>query len=206
VSQVTVRIVARDPIISIGLTTILGKHPQITPVQEPDDMPAQVVLFTTGTLLPPAMQQLHEMAKLQLPVVLLANSFREASLLTLIECGVVAFLDRKSTSNDDLAEAVISAAAGEGVMPKATLGKLMSLVQRMQHDVLAPMGINAAGLSPREVDVLRLVADGADTSEIAKELAYSESTVKHVLYELTTRLKLRNRTHAVAFALRAGVL
>jgi DNA-binding NarL/FixJ family response regulator len=82
----------------------------------------------------------------------------------------------------------------------------MGLVQQMQHDVLAPLGINAAGLSPREVDVLRLVADGADTSEIAKELAYSESTVKHVLYELTTRLKLRNRTHAVAFALRAGVL
>jgi DNA-binding NarL/FixJ family response regulator len=206
VSQVTVRIVARDPIISIGLTTILGKHPKITTVQEPDGMPAQVVLFATGSLLPPSMQQLHEMAKLQLPVVLLANSFREASLLTLIESGVVAFLDRKSTTNDDLMEAVISAAAGEGVMPKATLGKLMSLVQQMQQDVLAPMGVNAAGLSPREVDVLRLVADGADTSEIAKELAYSESTVKHVLYELTTRLKLRNRTHAVAFALRAGVL
>jgi DNA-binding NarL/FixJ family response regulator len=206
VSQVTVRIVARDPIISIGLTTILGTHPKITPVQEPDDMPAQVVLFTTGSLLPSAMQQLHEIAKLQLPVVLLASNFREASLLTLIECGVVAFLDRKATSNEDLAEAVIAAAAGEGVMPKATLGKLMGLVQQMQHDVLAPMGINAAGLSPREVDVLRLVADGADTSEIAKELAYSESTVKHVLYELTTRLKLRNRTHAVAFALRAGVL
>jgi DNA-binding NarL/FixJ family response regulator len=206
VSQVTVRIVARDPIISIGLTTILGKHPRIVPVQGTGDGQADVVVFASGTLLAPAMRRLREVAERELPIVLLAGGVGEASLLTLIECGVVAFLDRRCLTQEEIAEAVISAAAGEGVMPKATLGRLMSLVQTMQQDVLAPMGINAAGLSPREVDVLRLVADGADTSEIAKELAYSESTVKHVLYELTTRLKLRNRTHAVAFALRAGVL
>jgi DNA-binding NarL/FixJ family response regulator len=206
VSQVRVRIVAQDPIVAIGLATILGAHPRIAPVQGPRDGQADVLLFAGGTLLASGMRRLHEAAELELPIVLLANGFGEASLLTLIECGVVAFLDRRTATQEEIAEAVLSAAAGEGVMPKATLGKLMSLVQQMQHDVLAPMGVNAVGLSEREVAILRLVADGADTSEIAKELAYSESTVKHILYELTTRLKLRNRTHAVAFALRAGLL
>lgn len=204
-SQVTVRPVARDSIILVGLTTILSEHPRIAPVHDPDQ-PVHAVVFAAETLLPSVVQHLQEIAKQEIPIVLIAGNLGEASLLTLIECGVVAFLDRKSMTNDELTEAVIGAAAGEGVMSRAALGRLMGLVRRMQSDVLAPMGINGAGLSPREVDVLRLIADGADTSEIARELAYSESTVKHVLYELTSRLKLRNRSHAVAFALRAGLI
>lgn len=205
VSQVTVHVVAWDPIISVGLKTILSEHPQIVPVHD-SDQPVQVVVLAVEALLPSVVQHLNAIAKREIPVVLLASEVGEASLLALIECGVVAFLDRRSMTNDELMEAVVGAAAGEGVMSRAALGRLMGLVRRMQTDVLAPMGFNAVGLSPREVDVLRLVADGADTSEIAKELAYSESTVKHVLYELTTRLKLRNRSHAVAFALRAGLI
>jgi DNA-binding NarL/FixJ family response regulator len=61
-------------------------------------------------------------------------------------------------------------------------------------------------LAPREIDVLRLVADGYDTGEIATKLAYSERTVKNVLHDVTTRLQLRNRSHAVAFALREGLI
>jgi len=54
--------------------------------------------------------------------------------------------------------------------------------------------------------VLRLIADGCDTSEIANRLAYSERTVKNVLHDVTTRLQLRNRSHAVAYALRQGLI
>jgi DNA-binding NarL/FixJ family response regulator len=76
----------------------------------------------------------------------------------------------------------------------------------MQRETLGPLGVNSAGLTEREVEVLRLLADGAETAEIARKLTYSESTIKHVLHSLTTRYKLRNRVQAVAFALRAGVL
>ena len=54
--------------------------------------------------------------------------------------------------------------------------------------------------------MLRLVADGYDTAEIAQQLAYSERTVKNVLHDVTTRLQLRNRSHAVAYALREGLI
>jgi DNA-binding CsgD family transcriptional regulator len=79
-------------------------------------------------------------------------------------------------------------------------------VERLQREVLAPRGLNSAGLSPREVDVLRLMAEGLDTVEIAVELCYSERTVKNIIYGVTTRLNLRNRSHAVAYAMRAGML
>jgi DNA-binding NarL/FixJ family response regulator len=54
--------------------------------------------------------------------------------------------------------------------------------------------------------VLRLVAEGFDTAHIAMQLSYSERTVKNVLHDLTTRLQLRNRSHAVAYALREGLI
>ena len=58
----------------------------------------------------------------------------------------------------------------------------------------------------REQDVIRLLADGRDTAEIASTLCYSERTVKGVIHEVTTRLQLRNRSHVVAFALRNDMI
>ena len=67
-------------------------------------------------------------------------------------------------------------------------------------------GAPVSGLAPREIDVLRLVAEGMDTGEIASKLSYSERTVKNVVHGLTTRLQLRNRAHAVAYAFREGYI
>ena len=59
-------------------------------------------------------------------------------------------------------------------------------------------------LRPRERDVLALVAEGHSTREVARRLCYSERTIKNILQSLTTRFGLRNRTQAVAWALRNG--
>ncbi len=64
--------------------------------------------------------------------------------------------------------------------------------------------VRAAGLSGRERDVLALLADGYATREIAERLCYSERTIKNVLHYVTSRLQLRNRTQAVAYAVRRG--
>jgi DNA-binding NarL/FixJ family response regulator len=61
-------------------------------------------------------------------------------------------------------------------------------------------------LSAREIEVLRRVADGYDTTDVAEQLAYSESTIKGVLAKIMARLEARNRCHAVAIALREGLL
>jgi DNA-binding NarL/FixJ family response regulator len=76
----------------------------------------------------------------------------------------------------------------------------------LQRETLTPHGLTAVGLSQREVTVLRMIADGLATSEIAAELNYSERTIKNVLHNLTTRLQLRTRAQAVAYAMREGLI
>ena len=71
---------------------------------------------------------------------------------------------------------------------------------------LMPKGIALSGLTDREKGVLKLVAEGWGTSEIAATLSYSERTVKSVLHDITSRLNLRNRSHAVAYAVRQGLI
>ncbi|QWA21119.1 hypothetical protein KJK32_06685 [Streptomyces sp. JCM17656] len=54
--------------------------------------------------------------------------------------------------------------------------------------------------------VLQLVSEGYDTREIARRLSYSERTVKSALHDITSRYRLKNRSQAVAYALREGLI
>jgi DNA-binding NarL/FixJ family response regulator len=61
-------------------------------------------------------------------------------------------------------------------------------------------------LARRERDVLALMADGLSTREVALRLCYSERTIKNVLQDLMLRFQFRNRTQAVAWAVRHGLI
>jgi DNA-binding NarL/FixJ family response regulator len=102
--------------------------------------------------------------------------------------------------------AVIAAHRGEGDLPSDLLGRLISQVGTLRTSSVGSSGVRPSGLTSRETDVLRLVAEGMDTGEIARKLSYSERTVKNIMHGLTTRLALRNRAHAVAYALREGYI
>ncbi len=79
---------------------------------------------------------------------------------------------------------------------------------RIRHltGVCAPAPPWLADLTGRDLEVLRLLADGRSTAGIAHDLAYSESTIKNVIHDLVHQLDARNRAHAVALAIRAGVI
>ncbi|MDQ1356070.1 MAG: hypothetical protein QOF20_2936 [Acidimicrobiaceae bacterium] len=62
------------------------------------------------------------------------------------------------------------------------------------------------GLSPREIAVLRLVGEGLSADCIARRLAYSESTIKKTIHQIMRHLGARNRTHAVAIAIRTNLI
>jgi DNA-binding NarL/FixJ family response regulator len=64
---------------------------------------------------------------------------------------------------------------------------------------------DAPKLSPREVDVLRMLATGADNQEIASELVIGTETVKTHISRIVRKMQARNRTHAVAIALEHGI-
>ncbi|WP_371503486.1 LuxR C-terminal-related transcriptional regulator [Kitasatospora sp. NBC_00374] len=139
-------------------------------------------------------------------VVLVVDRIREAELLEAVEGGVAAILWRREATAERLGQAVLAAARGHGDLPADLLGRLIKQLGRSRRGSRGVPGFTPSGISDRESDILRLVADGWDTGEIAGELSYSERTVKNVLHGLTTRLNLRNRAHAVAHALREGYI
>jgi DNA-binding NarL/FixJ family response regulator len=77
-------------------------------------------------------------------------------------------------------------------------------IREMQNSE-AP-GLLPYDLVPREVEVLRFLADGMEVQEIAAELNYSERHIKGIVHTAVRRLGQRNRTQAVAHAIRAGIL
>jgi DNA-binding NarL/FixJ family response regulator len=127
-------------------------------------------------------------------------------LLAAVEAGANGFLRRSQSTAPKLVETIRTAAAGDGVLPPDLLGRLLGHVGRLHQQVLNPRGLSFAGLNDREVKVLKLLAEGFDTAEVGRQIFLSERTVKNIVHDVTSRLNLRNRTHAVAYALRQGLI
>ncbi|WP_246150231.1 response regulator transcription factor [Agromyces intestinalis] len=206
ITRTTVRVYAHDPISEAGVVSALRPRPEVR-VVGPDDELAAVVVVVVDDVDDETLNRLRFLRRNgEARVILVASHLDDQVLVDAVECGVVGLLRRSEATTDRLLSSIASAAAGEGTVPPDLLGRLLEQVGRLQRTVLDPRGITFRGLAAREVDVLRLVAEGWDTAQIAKELCYSERTVKNVLHDVTTRLQLRNRSHAVAYAVREGLI
>jgi DNA-binding NarL/FixJ family response regulator len=139
-------------------------------------------------------------------IVVVATRVDDSGLLAAVEAGACGLLQRGQSTPQSLLSSIRSAAAGEGSLPPDLLGRLLGQVGRLQRNVLAPRGLTFSGLTEREVKVLRLLAEGMDTAEVGRQLFLSERTVKNAVHDVMSRLNLRNRTHAVAYAIRQGLI
>ncbi|MDT9684995.1 response regulator transcription factor [Streptomyces sp. TRM76323] len=196
-----------DPISRAGAVSQLRQHPMVELREGTEVRPGTVVVLIGETPDEPMLTQLRRLVRSEgARAVLVVSAVREAELLDVIECGVGAVVWRHEATAHRLLQAVLAASRGDGDLPADLLGRLMSQVGMLQRCAAGHPGTPTSGLVAREVDVLRLVAEGLDTGEIAGKLSYSERTVKNVMHGLTTRLHLRNRAHAVAYALREGYI
>lgn len=139
-------------------------------------------------------------------LILLVARIDDKGVVAAVEAGATNVIRRSEATPGNLLAAIRTASAGEGSLPPDLLGRLLSQVGRLQRQVLHPRGLTFAGLTDREVRVLQLLAEGLDTAEVGRRLFYSERTVKNIIHDLTNRLELRNRTHAVAYAIREGLI
>jgi DNA-binding NarL/FixJ family response regulator len=206
-ARIPVVISAVDPILEAGISVHLRAEPAIRLVSLPEADSDTIAIVVSHAVDARTLDSLRDLQRVGIGrTVLVASEVDDADVLSAAEAGVCGVVRTGEATPTRLLSAVRAASAGEGTVPSDLLGRLLGQVGRLQRHVLAPRGLTLTGLSQRESDILRLVADGMDTGEIARHLCYSERTVKTVLHDITSRFHLRNRSHAVAFALREGLI
>ena len=127
-------------------------------------------------------------------VLVVTNYDTDADILGAIEAGAVGYM-LKDAPPAELLAAVRSAAEGDSALSPVVADRLMTRVRTPR-----------TSLTPRELEVLSLVAAGSSNREIGQELMLSEATVKSHLVHIYDKLGVRSRTSAVAAAREQGVL
>jgi len=205
--SITLYLHAADPISKAGIAAELRGRSDVGLVGNDGTGDAEVALVVADEVDEETVRVMKTIQRGGCPrVVLVVTRIDDRSLLTAVEAGCCGLLRRAEATPSALLQAIKAAKNGDGTIPSDLLGRLLQEIGRLQRQVLAPRGLNFAGFTDREISVLRLVAEGLDTSEIARELSYSERTIKNVIHDVTSRLQLRNRSQAVAYAMREGLI
>jgi DNA-binding NarL/FixJ family response regulator len=205
--SLSVRVHADDPISREGVRVQLELHEGVRVIPDGESNGAAVAILVVDRLDAACIRslrrrRLHGTER----VLLVASEIDDAGLMAAVEAGVGGVVWRHQATAEELGQAARMIADGQAALPPDVVARLLTAVGRLQQHVLVPQGLTSSGLSDREIEVLRLVAEGADTAEIAVRLSYSERTIKGILHDIKTRLHLRNRTHAVTYAMREGLL
>ncbi|HET9322337.1 MAG TPA: response regulator transcription factor [Gaiellaceae bacterium] len=142
----------------------------------------------------------HAVAREQLPTrVLLVSAFTDSGVVyKALETGAAGFVS-KEARREQLADAVLACARGENVVPPEVAAGLVSEIRlRKQSD--------APALTPREQEILHLIAAGKSLPQIAQELYLGLTTVKTHVQHLYEKLGVSDRAAAVATAMRRGLI
>jgi DNA-binding NarL/FixJ family response regulator len=205
--RVSTYVYADDPILQAGVVSQLRVRPEIDIVAAAELSRADVAVAVADSLDGETLRVLQTLKRSDIEyTVLVTSAIDDTTVVSAAEVGVSGLLRRGDATPDVLVRTIQQVAKGDGVLPSDLLGTLLGQVGRLQRQLLSPQGLTFSGLTDRETAVLRLIADGHDTNEIAQQLCYSQRTVKNVLHDVTSRLQLRNRSHAVAYAVRAGLI
>ncbi|WP_369055065.1 response regulator [Kineococcus terrestris] len=140
-------------------------------------------------------------------ILILTSSEEEDDLFGAVRAGASGYL-LKDVPAEEVADAVRAVVAGESLitprMAGLLLGEFAAMRRRDEERVLGAAG--APRLSPRELDVLRLLARGMANREIAGQLGISENTVKNHVRNLLEKLQLHSRMEAVVYAVREKIV
>lgn len=142
-------------------------------------------------------------------VLMLTVSEDQDDLAAGLRAGADGYL-LKTIDTLELADSVARAAEGDTVISPEMMGKLVGLLRVTQQPaavavpVMIPDGDPIHSLSPREGEILRLIAHGASNKLIARELDIAETTVKIHVQNLLRKLGLNNRVHAAVYATERG--
>ena len=134
-------------------------------------------------------------------VVVLTSYHEDVHIFPAIKAGALSYL-LKDVGPEELAAAVRAAAHGEAMVHPRVAARLMQELRGARRDVPSPF----AELTDRELEVLRLIAEGLSNADIAERLVISEKTVKGYVSNILSKLHLADRTQAAVYAWREGVV
>lgn len=208
-STETIRVLVVDdhPIVREGIVSIVSSAPDLEVVgQAANGEEALDVLGTTRAdvvlmdLRMPVMDGVAATARIHTEhpgviVVVLTTYETDEDILSAIEAGATGYL-LKAAPKEELSAGVRAAAAGQVALAPSVAAMLVSRVSTPP----------ATRLTPREIEVLRLVSGGLSNAQIAAKLFISEATVKTHLLRLFEKLGVNDRTRAVTLAMERGIL
>lgn len=131
-------------------------------------------------------------------VLVLSASGEQADVLEAVKAGASGYL-LKSATADELVDAVRRTAAGDAVFTPGLAGLVLGEYRRTADDATAPK------LTPRETEVLRLVAKGLTAKQVAERLVLSHRTVENHVQNTLSKLQLHNRAQLVRYAVEQGL-
>ena len=196
-----------DGLARTALAELLGGEPDLGPVAECDGLdqlrealraPTDLVLLADSLDSGPDYLVCGESARTA-PVLVLARGQAEAVLLPALEAGALGVVAGTETYAE-LVLIIKAALRGEACVPRGMLGSLLrDLIERRRRDDQTLTRYRR--LTGRERDVLRMLARGADVSDIAQALVLSPQTVRSHLQHVLDKLEVHSRAEAVGFVL-----
>jgi NarL family two-component system response regulator LiaR len=134
-------------------------------------------------------------------VVVLTSYHEDEHIFPALKAGALSYI-LKDVSAEELASAVRKAAQGEAVLHPRVAARVIKELQGKREDAHNPF----TELSERELEVLKLIADGMSNAEMAAKLVLSEKTIKGHVSNILSKLHLVDRTQAAVYAWREGVV
>ena len=209
---ITVALVDDHEIVRQGVRALLETQPEITIVGEASSGEEGVRLSAEHApdvvlmdLVMPGMNGVEatRQIKQQSPrtqVIVLTSYHEDEHILPAIRAGALSYL-LKDVSPAELLAAVLKAARGETTIHPRVAAKMMQALGTKEKEQ-SPFG----DLSKREIEVLRLIADGLTNAAIGEALFISEKTVKSHVGNILSKLHLADRTQAAVYAWRSGLV
>ncbi|MGD9154598.1 MAG: response regulator transcription factor [Bacillota bacterium] len=142
----------------------------------------------------------------QIKIVMVTVVQDDRHLFEALKAGASGYI-LKSASKEQFIELLTGLEAGEPPFSTGLAGRVVAEFTRreQEHDYNQTLDAKTKGLSSRQVEILKLVAEGLTYKKIAVQLRLSEATIKYHIREISGRLQLENRSQLIAFASQAGL-
>jgi NarL family two-component system response regulator LiaR len=211
--RITVLIVDDHSVVRQGVRAFLEAQPDMRIVGEADSGEAavrqaqeQIPDVVLMDLVLPGMNGVEATRQIKRvsprsQVIVLTSFFEDEHIFPALRAGAISYT-LKDIRSADLAEIVRKAAEGESVLHPRVAARVIQEVRQARRAVPAPF----AELTERELEVLRMIAEGNSNAAIADKLVLSEKTVKGHVSNILGKLNMEDRTQAAVFAWQQGLM